>query len=70
MTSASPPLTKLFARRKTLNDFVSFHPFLQDYPLPLFGPTKGKRFAFYYGEHFDPKDFSIKQGVAGHVMQL
>ena len=25
---------------------------------------------FLHSGHFDPKDFSIKQGVAGHVMQL
>ena len=29
LTSASPPLTKIFVRRKTLND-ISFHPFLQE----------------------------------------
>ena len=23
-----------------------------------------------HGGHFDPKDFLIKQGVSGHVMQL
>ena len=28
LTCASPPLTKIFVRRKTLNDFVSFQPVL------------------------------------------
>ena len=71
MASASPLLTKIFVRRKTLNDSVSFQPFLQDdYQYPLFGTTKGKRFAFYLVGILDPKNFSIKQGVPGLVVQL
>ena len=30
LTSASPPLTKIFPRRKTFIDLVSFRPFLQE----------------------------------------
>ena len=68
LISSSPPLTKSFFRRKTLNDFLSFHPFLQeDYQQPLFLPTvKGKRFVFYIVGISTQR---IKLGVASHVMQ-
>ena len=31
---------------------------------------KSKTVSFLHGGHFDVKDFLIKQGVSGHVMQL
>ena len=44
LISASPHLNKIFVRRKTFTDLVSFRPFLQvDCWEPLFRPTKGKR---------------------------
>ena len=71
LTSASPPLTKLFVRRKTFNDLVPFQPFLQEeYQQPLFGRTKGKLFALYIVGISAQRIFSMKQDVAGHVIHL
>ena len=35
----------------------------------VFTYRKRKTVCFLHSEHFHPKDFSIKLGVAGHVMQ-
>ena len=55
----------------TFSDLFSFRLFLQEgYKEPLFGPTKRKTVCSLSGGNFNLKDFSIQQGVAGHVMQL
>ena len=54
-----------------INDFVSFHPILQDdISVATIWTDKGKTVCFLHSGHFDPEDFSVKQGVAGHVMRL
>ena len=64
LTSAGPPLTIIFAGRNTLNDLVSFGPFLQE------DWNYKRRNIDLYIVAGDPKDFSIKYDVAGHVTQL
>ena len=71
LTSAGPPPTKIIERRKTFIDLASFPLFFTRRLLvATFWAYWRKTVYSLSGGNFNSKDFSIKQGLAGHVLQL